>query len=117
MADNKIMVERELFQMKNKSYFSYFIKGVVRGKEIRVQIVPPNKDTDRGGYAVLDVVFGNEMQAELVVVPYEMKDESGKVIKGNTYMVRSYDEDGTVYECPIKPAKKSDKSFLNMLLR
>ena len=57
------------------------------------------------------------MEAELVVNPFEIKDEHGKTIKGNTYMVRSYDEDGTVYECPIKPAKASDKSFLNMLLR
>lgn len=57
------------------------------------------------------------MEAELVVNPFEIKDEHGKTIRGNTYMVRSYDEDGTVYECPIKPAKASDKSFLNMLLR
>ncbi len=46
-----------------------------------------------------------------------MKDDHGKVVKGNTYAVRSYDEDGTVYECPIKPARTSDKSFMNMLLR
>ena len=76
-----------------------------------------DKDTDKNGYNVLDVVFGDAMEAELVVVPYEMKDDHGKVVKGNTYAVRSYDEDGTVYECPIKPARTSDKSFLNMLLR
>lgn len=57
------------------------------------------------------------MEAELVTIPFEMKDERGKVIKGNSYMVRSYDEDGTVYECPVKPAKPSDKTTLNMLLR
>lgn len=53
----------------------------------------------------------------LIVTPFEIKDVKGKTIKGNTYSVRSYDEDGTVYECPIKPARTSDKSFLNMLLR
>ncbi len=57
------------------------------------------------------------MEAELVTIPFEMKDERGKVIKGNSYMVRSYDPDGTVYECPVKPAKPSDKTTLNMLLR
>ena len=114
---NKIMVERETFVKNDKTYFTYFVKGVLRGKEIRIQVAPPNKDTDRGGYSVLDVVFGDAMEAELVVVPYEMKDSAGKVIKGNTFMVRSYDEDGTVYECPVKPARTSDKSFLNMLLR
>ena len=113
MENNKIMVERETFESNGKEYFSYFIKGVVRGRNVKAAVIPP----DKGGYAVLDIVFDGEMEAELVVMPFEIKDEHGKVIKGNTYMVRSYDEDGTVYECPIKPAKASDKSFLNMLLR
>lgn len=67
---NNIMVERETFESNGKTYFGYFIKGVVRGKDIRIQIVPPNKDTDKGGYNVLDVVFGDAMQAELVVKYY-----------------------------------------------
>ena len=36
--------------------------------------------------------------------------------KGNSYVVHSVDEDGRVYECPVKPARTSDKSLLNMLL-
>ena len=113
MENTKIKVERETFKSNGKEYFSYFIKGIVRGRNVKAAVVPP----DKGGYAVLDIVFDGEMEAELVVNPFEIKDEHGKTIKGNTYMVRSYDEDGTVYECPIKPAKASDKSFLNMLLR
>lgn len=113
MENTRINVERETFKSNCKEYFSYFIKGVVRGRNVKAAVVPP----DKGGYAVLDIVFDGEMEAELVVKPFEMKDEHGKTITGNTYMVRSYDEDGTVYECPIKPAKASDKSFLNMLLR
>lgn len=85
---NNIMVERETFESHGKEYYSYFIKGVVRGKEIKIQVAPPNKDTDKNGYNVLDVVFGDAMEAELVVVPYEMKDDHGKVVKGNTYAVR-----------------------------
>ena len=54
---NKIMVERETFEKDGKTYFSYFIKGKIRGKEVRVAVVPP----DKGGYSVLDIVFGNEM--------------------------------------------------------
>ena len=113
MENTRINVGRETFKSNGKEYFSYFIKGVVRGRNVKAAVVPP----DKGGYAVLDIVFDGEMEAELVVKPFEMKDEHGKTITGNTYMVRSYDEDGTVYECPIKPAKASDKSFLNMLLR
>ena len=111
---NKIMVERETFEKNEKTYFSYFIKGNIRGKDVRVAIVPP----DRGGYAVLDIVFGNEMKAELVVNPFEIKDDAtGRVIKGNSYLVRSADENGEVFECNIKPYRSSDKTLLNMLIK
>lgn len=112
--NNGILVERETFEKDGKTYFSYFIKGKVRGKEVKVAIVPP----DKGGYTVLDIVFGAEMQAELTLTPYEIKDDaSGRVIKGNTYGVKSVDENGEIYECKIKPYRDSDKTLLNMLLR
>ncbi len=111
--ENKIKVERETYEKNGKSYFTYFIKGVVRGKQVRLAVVPP----DNGGYVVLDIVFDNAMEADLTMKPYEIKDEkTGSVIKGNTYAVLSVDEDGKVYECPIKPFRASDKSLLNMLL-
>lgn len=113
--NNAIVVERETFEKDGKTYFSYFIKGKVRGKEVKVAIVPP----DKGGYTVLDIVFGAEMHAELTLTPYEIKDDvSGRVIKGNTYGVRSADAGtGEIYECKIKPYRDSDKTLLNMLLR
>ncbi len=55
------MVERETFESHGNEYYSYFIKGVIRGKEIKIQVAPPNKDTDKNGYNVLDVVFGDAM--------------------------------------------------------
>ena len=115
MEGNKqIFVERETFESKGKTYFGYYIKGTVRGRDVKVGIAPPDKDTDKGGYAVLDIVFGNADKAELVLVPYEIRDEKTK--KVNSYVVRSVDDDGRVYECPVKPARTSDKSLLNMLL-
>lgn len=114
MENKVIFVERETFEKGDKEYYSYFIKGKVRGKDVKIAIIPP----DKGGYTVLDIVFGTEMQAELILMPYEIKDEStGKVIKGNTYAVRTVDEDGEVYECAVKPYRSSDKALLNMLLR
>lgn len=110
---NKIVVERETYEKDGKTYFSYFIKGNIRGKDVRVLVTPP----DKGGYAVLNIVFGNEMKADLIANPYEIKDDSGNVIKGNTYAVRSVDSDGVVYECNIKPFRQSDKALLTMLLR
>ena len=111
---NKIYVERETFEKDNKTYFSYFVKGNVRGKEVKVAVIPP----DKGGYTVLDIVFGNEMKAELVVNPFEIKDEvTGKVIKGNTYIVRTTDENGDVFECNVKQYRNSDKTLLNMMIK
>lgn len=109
-----ICVERDTYEKNGKTYFSYFVKGCVRGKDFRVLVTPP----DRGGYTVLDIVFGEAMSAELTVTPFEMKDEAtGRIISGKTYGVRSVDEDGTVYECKIKPFRQSDKALLEMLLR
>ena len=111
--ENQIKVERDTYEKDGKTYYSYFIKGNVRGRDIRVLIVPP----DKGGYTVLDIVFGEEMEAELVLNPYEIKDDStGRVIKGNSYAVRTVDADGEVYECAIKPFRASDKALLQMLL-
>ena len=111
--NQKIKVERDTYEKNGKTYFSYFIRGNVRGKDVRAAVIPP----DRGGYTVLDIVFGDAMEAELVVTPFEMKDEaSGRIISGNTYAVRSVDENGEVYECKIKPSRASDKSLIGMLL-
>lgn len=111
--EKKIFVERETFEYKGNTYFSYFIKGEVRGREIKLAVIPP----DKGGYVVLDIVFDNEMACELALKPYEIKDDKGNVTRGNTYSVISVDENGLVYECPIKPAKSSDKALLGMLIR
>ncbi len=108
----KIFVERETYEKDGKTYYSYFIKGNLRGKDFRVLIQPP----DKGGYTVLDIVYDEAMEAELVLNPYEIKDASGKIIKGNSYLVRTYDENGEVWECPIKPYRASDKTLLNMLI-
>ena len=115
--EKQLYVQKEPFEYNGKTYNHYYIKGVVRGREVKIDLAPPNKDTDMGGYAVLDIVFGNADKAELVLVPYEIRDDkTKKVVKGNSYVVRSVDEDGRVYECPVKPARTSDKSLLNMLL-
>lgn len=116
MAKNEvnILVQRETFEKNGNTYFTYFVEGDIRGKHVRAAVIPP----DKGGYTVLDIVFGNAMAAELVVKPFEIKDDAtGKVISGNTFAVVSYDENGEVYECAIKPYRASDKAILNMLIK
>ena len=100
----QIFVERETFEKNGRTFFSYFIRGNIRGKDVKVAVVPP----DKGGYTVLDIVFGNEMSAELILKPYEIKDEAtGRVITGNSYAVQTVDEDGEIYECSVKPYRNS----------
>lgn len=111
---NKVFVKRETFEMNGKSFFTYFVNGNVRGKEVRASVMPQ----DKGGYQVLDIIFGNDDKAELVLNPYEYKDEkTGKTIKGNSFLARNVDEDGVVYELPVKPNRASDKAFINMILQ
>ena len=122
MAENKnidrqLYVQKEPFEYNGKTCYHYFIKGVVRGREVKIDLAPPNKDTDMGGYTVLDIVFGDADRADLIIEPFEITDEKTKqIIKGNRYLVRTVDEDGKVYECPVKPSRPSDRSILNMLL-
>ena len=111
--ENKIFVQRETFKKNGKEFYTYFIKGQVRGREVRVAVMPP----DFGGYTVLDIVFDGANQAELVVSPYEMTDAKGKVLRGVTSGVRSCDDNGEIYECKIKPVRTSDKDMLSMILR
>ena len=85
---------------------------MIRNVNVKIAIIPP----DFGGYTVLDIVFGDAMQAELKITPFEIKDDNGKVISGNTYAVSTKDENGEVYECSVKPYRNSDKALLNMLV-
>ena len=108
-----IYVEREPYEYEGKTYFGYYVKGIVLGREIKAQVAPH----DNGGFEILDLVFNGADKVELFLTPYEIRDEKTKrVSKGFTYGVRSYDEDGRVYECPVKPYRSSDKTKLQMLL-
>ena len=108
-----IFVKRETYEKDGKVRFTYFVEGNVRGQYVKASVVPH----DFGGYGVLDIVFNGAMEAELITKNFEMKDEKGKVTRGNSYAVVSADENGEVYECKIKPSRSSDKTLLDMLLR
>ena len=40
MNEKMIYVERETFEKNGKVYFSYFIKGAIRGKEVKIIKLP-----------------------------------------------------------------------------
>lgn len=113
LIETKLFVEREPFKkMKDgKVYYSYFVKGKVRDRDIKVNIIPP----DQGGYAVLDLIFDVEPKAVLALVPYTMKDDFGKKVSGHSYEVVTCEGDD-IYRSKVKPARANDKAFLDMLL-
>ena len=114
MSDKKLIVEREKFEFKGKEYMGYFVKGIVKGREVRATLKPQ----DINGYTVLDLIFDGANEVELIAKPYSITDEAtGNVITGNTFVVRSVDENGEVYECPVKHSRGSDKVLLNMLMK
>ena len=114
MSDKKLIVEREKFEYKGKEYMGYFVKGIVKGREVRATLKPQ----DINGYTVLDLIFDGANEVELIAKPYSITDEAtGNVITGNTFVIRSVDENGEVYECPVKHSRGSDKVLLNMLMK
>ena len=113
MSDKKLIVEREKFEFKGKEYMGYFIKGIIKGREVRASLKPQ----DINGYTVLDIIFDGANEVELITKPYSITDDNGNVISGNTFIVRSVDENGEVYECPVKHSRGSDKVLLNMLMK
>ena len=114
MSDKKLIVEREKFEFKGKEYMGYFVKGIVKGREVRATLKPQ----DINGYTVLDLIFDGANEVELIAKPYSITDEAtGNVITGNTFVVRSVDENGEVYECPVKHSRGSDKVLLTMLMK
>lgn len=115
-VESGLMVLREKRKTADgkREYFTYSVKGKLRGVEQHVALDPP----DRGGYAVLNMVFGDQNAVPLLLVPYEMTDErTGRKITGNTYLVRTVDENGIKYECKVKPSRDSDKRILDCFLQ
>lgn len=114
MINKKFMVQREPREFEGKQYFSYFVLAQVRGKDVRIKMTPP----DKGGYKVLELVFGDAMELELSLKPYEIKDpRTGRITKGFTYFVSSTDENGEYLQCVIKPYQTSDRNLLEILVR
>ena len=70
MSDKKLIVEREKFEFKGKEYMGYFVKGIVKGREVRATLKPQ----DINGYTVLDIIFDGANEVELIAKPYSITD-------------------------------------------
>ena len=111
-----LTVERETYEAKNnKEYYGYFVRGQVRGREVRADLVPKNKDFD--GYEILDIIFDIAPTAELTIREETSENEHGGKVRYTVYEVQNTDEDGILYRYKLKPRAESDKSILNVLLQ
>jgi hypothetical protein len=110
-AVRRLLISREKFKSKGKEYWSYVVKGKIRGREMKVDFEP----LDKGGFEFLDIVFDGAQSADLAMIPFEFKDNSGKKVSGIRYEVQSADEYGE-YKIQVKPARSSDLAILNSLL-
>ena len=108
-----LKVLKEHYTKDGKEYNCYCLRGNIRGVDARIQLLPP----DIQGYTLLDIVFGEENEADFVVTPFEFKDDHGNVIAGNSYSVRSIGDQGEIYESKLIPANVSDKRLIELLLR
>lgn len=111
-TEKKLFLERAKFKGSDgKEYWSYFLKGKVRGRDVRVDFAPK----DKGGYEPLDIVFDVNDKPELIMSNETMTDNNGKETKYVAYRVTAIG-DGVEYTCGVKPSRDSDKSLLGMLL-
>lgn len=111
-----LIVEREIYESKDKKqYYGYFVRGKVRGREVRADLMPKNKDFD--GYGILDIIFDIAPTAQLLVSEEKSESASGLLTQYTVYEVQNTDEDGIIYSYKLKPRAESDKSILNMLLQ
>lgn len=115
-VDRVLKIEREPYVSKKtgKPGFTYYLKGTVRGREIKAKVVPK----DKGGFEVLDIIYDGAIACDLRVEKGEMKDENGDIIKFETYTVFSKDPaTGEEFDLKVKPDKDSDKAKFKFILR
>lgn len=103
---------KQLVTKDGRLYFAYVVRGVVRGRAVKVDFAPK----DKGGYEPLDILFDVSSKAELIMTDEVMTNDDGTKTPYTSYKVQVVDEDGEILECGIKPQRDSDKALLKFLL-
>lgn len=73
--------------------------------------------SDIGGYGLLELIFLVCKTAKLVVTENHSKDTNGNERTYFSYEVFSTNSEGAVYSCPVKLHSKSDKAYLDIVIR
>lgn len=102
---------RQLVTQDGRAYFAYILKGVLRGRDIKVDFSPK----DKGGYLPLDLVFDISPKAEMLISEV-VTEMNGIKQRRTVYEVCTVDEKGKLWKCEVKPTRKSDGDLLAMVL-
>ena len=109
-----LVLEREKIKTKRdrREIYVYFVRGNACGREIRADF----EAKDQGGYETLDLIFSIKPTAELLMREETMVQDGVKT-SYTVYEAYNVDEDGIEYKYEIKPSRKSDKSYLDVMLQ
>lgn len=118
VAENKatgnLVLERELIKTKRdrREIYVYFVKGETHGRTIRADF----EAKDQGGYETLDLIFAIKPTAELLMREETMVQDD---VRQNYIVYEAYnkDEDGIEFKYEIKLSRKSDKTYLDIILQ
>ena len=100
---------------KKKSYWLYYLDAKMRNKEIEISFGPKGTN-DLSAYDVLDMIFEDNDEPTIYIIPYSYKNDKKEDVKGYNYEV-VLEEDGLIImKCKIKPQRESDKSLWEYLI-
>lgn len=110
-----IEIQRELYKERESDglkFYAYFIKAKFNKLEKKINLKPSQKD-DFGAFDYLDLMFEMSGNIYLGVKSYKMLDDNtGQISEGVTY--EAYADERSFQ---LRPAKKSDKAFLDELIK
>ncbi len=103
---------QQLVTKEGRLYYSYKVRGNVRGQEKKADFVPK----DMGGYEPLDILFDISPKAELIMTDEVMTNADGSKTVYTAYKAQVVDENGEIWDCGVKPQRDSDKALLKFIL-
>lgn len=118
--NGNLLITRELIKDKHgkplktkdgADFYGYFVRGFIRGQEKKVDLA----GKDKGGYEPLELMFGIQDKAELIVTEEETEFNGMKTHR-TIYTAQVVDEDDEVWKCEVKPQRNSDKALLDFLM-
>ena len=114
--DTGVKVRRRPYISKKdkKQYWLYYSVGKIRGRTFEINFTPAGKD-DVGGFAVMDLAFGEGEDVTLYKTDYTYKNKEGNEVAAVRYEIGFSDEFGDLFAV-VKPAKGSDQKMLDLTI-